>query len=239
MFSRSTLLATRRLGVVLCGFVAAIALGAGQAQAADVVVPLHAAHVGSTAAGFGEQDCSDFDPAPEPDQDGWHFVLPGQNSAFTGLTLSFNLDGGGVLIVDVPGSNGHIKESNPQHAYVYTPVGATLTGGIATGTSDGSPNDFVLSHTCPGDDEPTPSPSETPTPSPSETPSESPSMTPSESPAETPSGAPSQPGGVAGTQELPVTGIAATTMLLGGLLVLATGTGLVLVARRRGAKLGA
>ncbi|NUS72264.1 MAG: LPXTG cell wall anchor domain-containing protein [Corynebacteriales bacterium] len=236
MFHRSPSRVAQRIGIVVCGLVAAVTFATAQAQATDsVTVPLHAPHVGSTAAGFGQKDCSDFAPAPTNGQDGWHFVLPGKDGTFTQLQLTFTLSGGGQLVVTLPGANGYIKESNPKHAYVYTPAGATLAAGTAQATGDGKLDKFVLSHTCPT------KPGQ-PTPSVSPTPSATPSVPSTSTEAPTPSASlePTQPGGAAGNKPdtLPITGSATNTVLLGGVVVLAIGLALVISARRRARQQG-
>lgn len=132
---------------LITGFIGTLSLGligAPPATAATELM-LHDDHVGATAGDFHPQanDCMN-----DPDEDGWHFVAPG-NTTFTSITVAFELAGGGPLVVtyDQPGQFGPPKA---KHAFVQTPAGATLTGGSATVADDIQQDFFVLSHTCPG-----------------------------------------------------------------------------------------
>ncbi|TDC72950.1 LPXTG cell wall anchor domain-containing protein [Micromonospora sp. KC606] len=222
---------------------------------ASSVIPLHPAHKGSTAQ---KQGCGDdkFEKLPA-DHDGWHFVLPGGKKAagdFESLTLTF-ANGAQTVTVKVPddsdaypdflsaAGNGQVK-----HAYVFTPAGWTLVDGTAT--ISGKDDRFNLSHTCAGTvptTSPSPSPSTTGSPTPSASPSESTSPSTSASPSEStspsespsPSGSPSasqSTGGGGGGQddgELPLTGVAATSVALFGLALIGGGVALTVLRRRR------
>ncbi|MEH0938941.1 hypothetical protein, partial [Micromonospora psammae] len=126
---------------------------------ASSTAPLHPGHVGSTAAGFGTQQCGDekFDGLPAG-HDGWHFVLPTNKAGnFESLTLTFKNSAGSTVTVKVPdstdpytdflsGNGGGDKQV--KHAYLFTPAGWKLTGGSAT--ISGQADKFNLSHTCAG-----------------------------------------------------------------------------------------
>ncbi|MET8357029.1 LPXTG cell wall anchor domain-containing protein [Micromonospora sp. NPDC005171] len=140
-----------------------------------------------------------------------------------------------------------------KHAYLFTPAGWTLTGGSALVSGEG--DKFNLSHTCAGTGataSPTPTTpiTETPTPTPiTETPTPTPtpttptpttpvtstptgSVSPSESVA--PGGSASTPGGAGGGDNggsLPLTGVAVTSIALGGVALI--GGGALLMMRRR------
>ncbi|MHA4948547.1 LPXTG cell wall anchor domain-containing protein [Micromonospora sp. SD19] len=143
-----------------------------------------------------------------------------------------------------------------KHAYLFTPAGWTLTGGSAQVSGEG--DKFNLSHTCAGAGttaSPTPTTpttpiTETPTPAPTTdsptpttptpttptpttpTPTPTGSLSPSESVA--PGGSASTPGGAGGGDNggsLPLTGVAVTSIALGGVALI--GGGALLMMRRR------
>lgn len=91
---------------------------------------LHSPHKGASNPGFTEGDCPSVGY-------GWHFVLPGNDSAFVTITAHFDHAG---IVTDF--------ESHPtsKHGYIYTPGPDTLLGAEATVT--GSSQRFVLSHVC-------------------------------------------------------------------------------------------
>ncbi|MCB5167917.1 LPXTG cell wall anchor domain-containing protein [Streptomyces bambusae] len=155
-----------------------LAAGAAPAAAADTyTVPMHQAlPVTATSAGVShEPKCADI-PA---NQDGWHFVLPGNSTEFVKLTVTFQ-----------PGGTQEITVFGPpteKHAYAASAPGATLTAASAE-VEGGSVKWFNLSHTCPATVKPSQSPSATPSGTPSSTPSRTASQTPSGTPSTTASG---------------------------------------------------
>ncbi|MFE2953695.1 LPXTG cell wall anchor domain-containing protein, partial [Embleya sp. NPDC059267] len=80
------------------------------------------------------------------DQDGWHFVLPANQTVFVKLTVTFQ-PGGQQVITDFGPPTG-------KHAYVASPAGAKLTSAVAE-VKGGSVDWFNLSHTCPAKTKPT------------------------------------------------------------------------------------
>ncbi len=198
---------------------------------ASSTIPLHESQKGSTAAGFKTQDCEDerFDDLAA-NQDGWHFVLPGNDGgSFETLTLTFN-DGTNDVEIKVPDATDAYpdylystggKDPRTIHAYVFTPAGWTLVDGSAT--ISGENEFFNLSHTCPG----TPS-NESPSPSPP-----APSESPSESPSGGVSGTPSASVGGGDKGSLPITGVAATSIALAGVVLIGGGVTLMMLRRRR------
>ncbi|MEU7752494.1 LPXTG cell wall anchor domain-containing protein [Micromonospora sp. NPDC049101] len=226
---------------------------------ASSVVPLNPAHSGATAGTF-QQECQDPKFGTRPtNQDGWHFVLPTKRAGdFQSLTLTFKDRAGVSVTVTVPNpadpytdflsANGG-GDKQVKHAYLFTPAGWTLTGGSALVSGEGER--FNLSHTCAGAGttaSPTPTPTtESPTPTPttgSPTPTTPATSTPTGSvpPSESvpPSGSPaaggsaSTPGGAGGGDNggsLPLTGVAVTSLALGGVALI--GGGALLMTRRR------
>ena len=91
-----------------------------------------------TAAGYAEHEatCAGIGA----DQDGWHFVLPGNSTDFVQLTVAF--DNGAPQVVTVFGP------PNTKHAYVGSVPGAKLTSAVAE-VKGGEVQWFNLSHTCP------------------------------------------------------------------------------------------
>ncbi|MEV2241176.1 LPXTG cell wall anchor domain-containing protein [Micromonospora sp. NPDC049891] len=226
---------------------------------ASSTIPLHSPHKGSTAAGFGTQNCNDnrFEGL-KADQDGWHFVLPGGPSAgsFQSIELTFATSGGDPVTVTIPDASDPYPDAfysangRVIHAYLFTPAGWTLSDGKAT--ISGQSSAFNLSHTCAGQptpesptptptspESPTPTPTtpespnpESPTPTPTTPESPVPSDTPSDTPSASPSASPSDGTG-GGGGNLPVTGAAATTMALVGVGLIGGGVALVALRRRR------
>ncbi|MER7623619.1 LPXTG cell wall anchor domain-containing protein [Streptomyces sp. NPDC126503] len=162
---------------------------------------------GAPQKAFGQ--CEDI-PA---DQDGWHFVLPGNKGQFVELKVTF-VPGGTKTITDFTYSSN----AEGKHAFVGSEAGATLEKVEATITGSVPHNKFNLSHTCPASAKPTPTgtpttsaptPTDTPTTgTPTGTPTTdapttgtpttgTPSGTPSESTA--PSGTPTTGGPTTGT----------------------------------------
>ncbi|WP_329499782.1 hypothetical protein [Kitasatospora herbaricolor] len=128
------------------------------ATAGTYTVPVHQ-DLPVTAAGFGEHEAKCGTIAT--DQDGWHFVLPGNSTDFVKLTVAF--DNGAPQVVTVFGP------PTTKHAYVASAPGAKLTSASAE-VKGGEVKWFNLSHTCPAlVTSPSPTPS-TPAPSTSTTP---------------------------------------------------------------------
>ena len=173
-------LATLGLAVV-----AQLAVTPAATSADSYTVPLHQ-DTPITNSGYGDKgDCPE-----SPAQWGWHFVLPGNDTSFVKLTLTF--EDAGQVVVDTFGP------PTAQHAYAYTATDDTLVSATAEVTG-GEVDWFNLSHVCTGttvEETPSPSPSEsvseTPSATPSETVSETPSSTPSETVSESPSESPSE-----------------------------------------------
>ncbi|MDY0813023.1 hypothetical protein [Kitasatospora purpeofusca] len=100
-------------------------------------VPVHQ-DLPITAAGFGEREatCGSIGA----NQDGWHFVLPGNSTDFVTLTVAF--DNGAPQVVTTFGP------PTTKHAYVGSAPGAKLTSASAE-VKGGEVRWFNLSHTCP------------------------------------------------------------------------------------------
>jgi LPXTG-motif cell wall-anchored protein len=219
-------------------FSAAVSLlvlpAAAPAFAADgtYTVPLHqAADLPLTATSAGVEKKSDC-PVPAG-QDGWHFVLPGKDTDFVKLTVTF--DPGGEQVVT------HFGPPSDKHAYVASAPGAELVSASAE-VKGGSLEWFNLSHTCPAEKSsgsPSPSGSVAPSGSASASPtqpggvSEGQSGGPSESASASRSASASLPGGAGGTGG----GLAETGTQAGGIagvaaLLVAAGSALVLRRRK-------
>ncbi|WP_318210892.1 MULTISPECIES: LPXTG cell wall anchor domain-containing protein [unclassified Streptomyces] len=217
-------------------------------------LPLHQT-VPVTAAEFGKPGECKTIPA---DQDGWHFVIPGNSAVFTKLTVTF--DNGDPIVITKFGP------PKDDHAYVASAPGAELTSAVAEVSGEVSQGFFNLSHTCPATVKPTPTgtpstsaptPTDTPT---TETPgtetpgtetpgtetpgteSPAPSETPgaSETPGGTESPSASAPAGETGTGgtdskdgDLAETGSSAPVGVLAAVAVALAGVGAFLVTRRR------
>ena len=219
----------RRMATVVAATASLALIGAGPALAQDTI-NLQETHKGSTALGFGTQECDGpFEDLGE-NEDGWHFIAPG-GSSFISLSLTFtDLDDNvvNVLITSTDPANpstgagwsGYfttVGQGVEQHAWVFTEAGWTLEDGTAQVDDKGTQDFFVLSHTCPGvptTQTPTPTPTPTPTltPTPTPTPTED-GETPKPVPTEVPAGYGQADNGSAGTMGL----IAfATALAIGG-----------------------
>jgi hypothetical protein len=89
-----------------------------------------------TAGGFQNGDC----PTVPAGKDGWHFVLPGNDTVFTKLTVTFE-PGGEQVITD-------FGPPSDKHAYAASEPGAKLVAAVAE-TEGADVKFFNLSHTCP------------------------------------------------------------------------------------------
>ncbi|MQA97764.1 MAG: hypothetical protein GEV11_25235 [Streptosporangiales bacterium] len=162
--------------LVIGAATAATSAGARAPQAYQQVytVPLHQS-TPITAADYGNQEdvCADI-----PDsQDGWHFVLPGNDTDF--VTLKVTFEPGGQQTIN------NFGPPNDKHAYVASEPGAQLTAAEAVvRTADGAERVewFNLSHTCPADSKPSPTPKPTITPEPKPSPTTPPGPAPEPSP---------------------------------------------------------
>ncbi|HEX7017984.1 MAG TPA: hypothetical protein VF209_03700 [Patescibacteria group bacterium] len=112
----------------------AISLAPHTVQAQVVTtISIHDSHIGATNEAFQEEeDC----PAGTSDY-GWHFVLPGNDSEFVSLTVTYQNDG---VITDF------ISRPTAKHAYQYTSGPDTLVS--ATAEITGTATRFNLSHVC-------------------------------------------------------------------------------------------
>ncbi|MEV8532747.1 LPXTG cell wall anchor domain-containing protein [Streptomyces sp. NPDC051211] len=226
-----------------------LAVSAGPAFAADgSTVGIHQPlPLTATSKGVSnEAKCADI-PATK---DGWHFVLPGNTTVFTKLTVTFE-PGGQQVITD-------FGPPSDKHAYAASVPGAKLVS--ATAEVEGDPVKwFNLSHTCPGK-APSGTPSVTPSGSPSVTASPTVSAPASGSPSagapatvpgkpgagvsQSPSGAPSSaaPAPSGSSSAAPVDGDLAETGsdtpvgLIAALAAALVGAGALLMVRRRRAQ---
>ncbi|NYV75144.1 LPXTG cell wall anchor domain-containing protein, partial [Streptomyces sp. UH6] len=89
-----------------------------------------------TAEDFRHGDC----PTVPAGKDGWHFVLPGNATVFTELTVTFAPGGEQVVTAFGPPTG--------KHAYAVSEPGAELVSAVAR--TEGADVSYVnLSHTCP------------------------------------------------------------------------------------------
>lgn len=241
------------LAVAVTGLAALAAVPVQAASAAPLAatststIPINPGNVPTTADGFDGHSCDQVGESAS--QDGWVFVLPGNDGEFKSLTLTFQTPSGETRTLRIPDDGGKIGTGNgTSKAWIRTAPGWTLVGATAVITGKSSNGQFNLTHTCPasgGSQSPTASPSTT---KPTEQPTGSPS-TPGESPTESPSGTSSPstsvgpttppspssdvPGDTGG--DLPLTGIALGGILALGLASVGAGVALRTVKRRRDA----
>ncbi|WP_059007155.1 LPXTG cell wall anchor domain-containing protein [Streptomyces specialis] len=126
------------LGAVAAGAVTLIA-GATPALATEHEVGLHQDEQLPIVADEAEFSQGEDCPPVAADQDGWHFVLPGNSTDFVELRVTFE-PGGEVVVTD-------FGPPSDKHAYVASAPGAALVA--AEATVHGDTVDFRLSHTCP------------------------------------------------------------------------------------------
>lgn len=215
------------------------------AATSTTTIPINPGNVPATADSHDDHSCDQVGEAA--DQDGWVFVLPGNDGAFVSLTLTFKTPAGETKTLRIPQDGGKIGTGNgTSKAWIRTAPGWTLIDAKAVITGESSNGEFNLTHTCPatgGSPSTSPTtgaPTETPTESPSQpggsptaSPDESPSQTPGTSvgptaaPSETPA-APVETGG-----NLPLTGVALGGILALGLALVGAGVALRAVKRRR------
>ncbi len=224
---------TKRFGLSAAAVAVLVAVLATPAQADPALpVDINDAHLGSTAAGFGSQDCSGpFANLPDG-KDGWHFIVPDSaGEGFISLTVIYEKSDDTKVTVVLPDSpagtvhngagwSGWFAEAGgkKKHAYVITDEGWTLDAAAAFLFNVQTGAFFNLSHTCASDD-PGTSPSPSPSPSPSASASASTSASAS---ASTP------PGGT-----LPRTGASIGAILAVGAGLIAAGAALLALRRRR------
>ncbi|MEU5219071.1 LPXTG cell wall anchor domain-containing protein [Streptomyces sp. NPDC020807] len=151
---RRTLISSGALVAALAGSL--VLAPVSSASEAPKPLPLHQIEeLPLTASGWEgdkEEVCGDI----PTNQDGWHFVLPGNTAVFTKLTVEFKP--GGVQTITVFGP------PTAKHAYVGSEPGAELISATAEVNGTVSQGFFNLSHTCPTSEEPEPTttPSTTP-----------------------------------------------------------------------------
>ncbi|GAB3233229.1 hypothetical protein GCM10027447_29450 [Glycomyces halotolerans] len=138
------------------------------AYADDTTIDINPGNVPTTAAGFEDRDCAQVPDDIGANEDGWVFVLPGNNGVFVSVTATFTDLDGDTRTATTGDSGGIDGGKGTSKAFIITPAGWTLTG--ATAEVDGTNRDkFNLTHACPGevpppDQETTPPPEETTTP---------------------------------------------------------------------------
>ncbi|MGY0232064.1 hypothetical protein [Longispora urticae] len=218
----------------------AVVVGLAAPAHADTTIPIHASQVPTTAAGFATHSCDNIPGGASGTLDGWVFVLPGNDGAFTSVTALFTRPDATTTAITVGAD--HILSNGASKAWIQTGPGWTLTAATATITGSAPQGYFNLTHACPttGGSTPTPTPSatRTATPTPTATRTAGPSASPSAT--ATPTGGTSTPtptptvvssGGGGG--DLPVTGFAVTGLIALGGAAVATGIALRTMRQRR------
>ncbi|MFE2430936.1 LPXTG cell wall anchor domain-containing protein [Streptomyces sp. NPDC059373] len=226
-----------------CAVIAAVSLllapAAAPAFAADgtYTVPLHQ-DLPLTATSDGVENEADCSTIPD-DQDGWHFVLPGNSTDFVKLTVTFK-PGGEQVVTD-------FGPPSDKHAYVASEPGAELVSAVAE-VEGGNVEWFNLSHTCPASGSSESSAPATPSsPAPSTTqpggagggtPTSSESASPSASSSESASAAPSASASATASAAADDSGLAETGANVGGIalaavLLLGAGAATLVMLRRR------
>lgn len=223
--------------VLLAGAAPAFATGGTRTVPLHQTLPLTAANAGVDVV----KKCADI-PA---NQDGWHFLFPGNPNEASFVELKVTFEPGGEQVIKVFGPPAD------NHAYVASEAGATLTKAVAE-VKGGKQEWFNLSHVCPATA--TPSPTKTTTASPSTSTSASASASASTSASASagtsasasssvaPSGSATSPapagsvaatGGSTGGGDLAKTGSDAPIGLIATMAAALIAAGAVLVVRRR------
>jgi LPXTG-motif cell wall-anchored protein len=221
--------------VLAAAAAALIGIGWSSPAFANSSVDINSGNVPTTASGFANHDCdSNFGGGPYQGADVWVFVLPGDHNDtgdFVTVTAKFDTDGDGTADVtktiptDTP--SGIVLDSGTSKAWIQTTAGWTLID--ATAEITGVATSFNLTHTCPASGSPS-TPPGVPSGSPSASVSPSSSMSSSSSPSG--SVAPS-PSTSSSSSTLPLTGTSLTPFIVAGVLLVAGGSVLVVMARRR------
>ncbi|MEU5720266.1 LPXTG cell wall anchor domain-containing protein [Micromonospora sp. NPDC047738] len=210
------------------------------------------ASAGGFNQGFGKCAGAEQQVAGE---DIWVFIWPGNGvESVDAVNIGWDTDNNGTADTFKTLADGHFTTDNgAKKVWFATPTGWKLESGESTIHGQVPQDKFNLTHTCAGtgtggetpppttppvEETPTPTPpvEETPTPTPpvEETPTPTP---PGESgaPSETPSPSTSVGGGAGGGSEggLPLTGVAATSIALTGVLLIGGGVVLMTMRRRR------
>jgi LPXTG-motif cell wall-anchored protein len=121
---------------------------AGPAQAATATdIHLNPGQKGKTAAAF-EYSCDQVPGGRVDGVDGWVFVLPGNQGTFVSLQLTFN-DGTKNVTVDIPGTSypSGISTSGSDKMYVQLPAGWKIVDGTGTATNP-KKDSFNVTHVC-------------------------------------------------------------------------------------------
>lgn len=120
---------------------------------------------------------------------------------------------------DHTGNNGGVGNGNQVEAPVQAPITIKCNAVGVLGNAKAE---------CPSEEKPQPGKTKKPKPSPSDSPSPSPSQS-----TPPPVESPSTPVKTSNEKDLPVTGVATTSLLLGGAAVLGAGGAMLIAARRR------
>lgn len=211
---------SRRLPRLAAAFVAVGVLTLSAPAWADSTISINPGNLnGKPASQWPTQECSaQLGGAARTDQDIWVFNLPGRDSetgGFKSLTITFTTPSGDV-VRSIPGPDSGIVVVGHSKAWIAVPEGWILKA--ATAVIGKTAEMFVLTHTCPADDDGTP-PGNPPGGNP-------PGGNP---PGGNPPG--DNPPGAGGG--LPVTGTAVTGIVAAGLLIIVAGAALVYFQRRR------
>ena len=212
-----------------------LAPAAAPAFAADgdtYTVPIHQT-LPLTATSEGVENEATCSTVPD-DQDGWHFVLPGNSTDFVKLTVTFKPGGEQVVTSFGPPSD--------KHAYVASEPGAELVSAVAE-VKGGEVDWFNLSHTGPAgsgtSESASPSPSASVSASTSAPASESasgsasPSVSASASDSASASSSASATATASTGSDLASTGANVGGIAIAAVLLLAAGGALVVLRRRK------
>ncbi|GAB3228824.1 hypothetical protein GCM10027447_21530 [Glycomyces halotolerans] len=135
---------------------------AAPAQAEESEININPGNVPTTASGHTDLSCDQV-PGGEPldGEDGWVFVLPGNDGEFKSVTAQFDDLNGDSQTYTTDADGGIDTGNGTSKAYIITPEGWTLTGASAVveGTSR---TQFNLTHACPAGFTPPPDGETTP-----------------------------------------------------------------------------
>jgi LPXTG-motif cell wall-anchored protein len=148
---------------------------AAAAVISNIDITLNPAHKNQTAEGFGKHECTGPLAALPDGKDGWHFILPsatGEDFVSASLDFKDTADAPVPVAVDNvapgttdtgPGWSAFFDDTGAgawKHLYVITDAGWTLVDGDGVATRDSekantyNKTTFNLSHTCPADEPP-------------------------------------------------------------------------------------
>lgn len=157
------------IGLIVMAAFSVLMMRAAEATGETTTATLNPNHVGATPNSFGTVDKSECPSFPGGYDYGFHFVLQGSTTDFTG-PVSVSFSGGTLLGEIVNGKHAYAFVSGTANTAVTAASSMVVYTGQgpapAPGEDSAFDNVFNLSHICKGGETPTPTPTNTATPTP-------------------------------------------------------------------------